>query len=79
MAWSRLGAARPGVSHRTPSATSHGHLALRCRLAYRRPPGDRLGGYFVRLNGLFQFKESARRGNLKADVVVDLRTTVRPA
>ena len=28
--------------------------------------------------GLFQFKESARRGNLKADVVVDLTTTVRP-
>jgi len=46
--------------------------------AYRRPPGDRLGSYYVRLNGLFQFRESARRGNLKADVVVDLRTTVRP-
>ena len=46
--------------------------------AYRRPPGDRQGGYFVRLNGLFQFKRSAQRGNLKADVVVDLTTTVRP-
>ena len=32
----------------------------------------------VRKDGLFQFRESARRGNLKADVVVDLRTTVRP-
>lgn len=46
--------------------------------AYRRPPGDRQGSYFVRLGGLFQFRESARRGNLKADVVVDLVTTVRP-
>ena len=46
--------------------------------AYRRPPGDRQGAYYVRLGGLFQFKESARRGNLKADVVVDLTTKVRP-
>lgn len=46
--------------------------------AYRRPPGDRQGAYYVRLGGLFQFKESARRGNLKADVVVDLTSTVRP-
>ena len=57
---------------------SWGHGTEAAIKAYRRPPGDRLGGYFVRLNGLFQFKESARRGNLKADVVVDLRTTVRP-
>ena len=46
--------------------------------AFRRPPGDRQGAYYVRLGGLFQFKESARRGNLKADVVVDLITSVRP-
>jgi hypothetical protein len=46
--------------------------------AYRRPPGDRQGAYYVRLGGLFQFKESSQRGNLKADVVVDLSTTVRP-
>ena len=46
--------------------------------AYRRPPGDRHGAYYVRLGGLFQFKESARRGNLKADVVVDLTTSIRP-
>ena len=57
---------------------SWGHGTEAAIKAYRRPPGDRLGGYFVRLNGLFQFKESARRGNLKADVVVDLTTTVRP-
>lgn len=57
---------------------SWGHGTEATIKAYRRPPGDRLGAYYVRLNGLFQFRESARRGNLKADVVVDLRTTVRP-
>jgi hypothetical protein len=41
--------------------------------AYRRPPGDRQGAYYVRLGGLFQFKVASQRGNLKADVVVDLR------
>jgi hypothetical protein len=46
--------------------------------AYRRPPGDRQGGYFVRLGGLFQYKEPSRRGELKADIVVDLVTTARP-
>ena len=46
--------------------------------AYRRPPGDRQGAYYVRLGGLFQFKVASQRGNLKADVVVDLLTTVRP-
>ncbi|MBL8616517.1 MAG: hypothetical protein JNM72_12985, partial [Deltaproteobacteria bacterium] len=46
--------------------------------AYRRPPGDRHGGYFVRLGGLFQYKEPSRRGELKADIVVDLVTTARP-
>ena len=46
--------------------------------AYRRPPGDRQGAYYVRLGGLFQFKAASQRGNLKADVVVDLVTTVRP-
>ena len=46
--------------------------------AYRRPPGDRQGAYYVRLGGLFQFKVASQRGNLKGDVVVDLVTTVRP-
>jgi hypothetical protein len=46
--------------------------------AYRRPPGDRQGAYYVRLGGLFQFKVASQRGNLKADVVVDLVTTIRP-
>ena len=46
--------------------------------AYRRPPGDRQGAYYVRLGGLFQFKTPSQRGNLKADVVVDLVTSVRP-
>ncbi len=47
--------------------------------AYRRPPGDRQGGYYVRLNGLAQFKLPASSGRLKADIVVDLHTTVRPS
>lgn len=46
--------------------------------AYRRPPGDNRGGYYVRLNGLYQFSTGNRRGNLKADVVIDLSTTIRP-
>ena len=46
--------------------------------AYRRAPGDRGGAYYVRLNGLFQFKHSSFRGGLKADVVIDLSTTARP-
>jgi hypothetical protein len=46
--------------------------------AYRRPPGDRQGAYYLRLGGLFQFKVPSQRGGLKADVVVDLVTTVRP-
>lgn len=46
--------------------------------AYRRPSGDRQGGYYIRLNGLFQFRKSNQRGNLKADVVVDLTTKIRP-
>ena len=46
--------------------------------AYRRPPGDRRGAYYLRLGGLFQFKTPSQRGNLKADVVVDLLTDVRP-
>ena len=46
--------------------------------AYRRPPGDRGGAYYVRLNGLFQFLVPSQRGGLKVDVVVDLRTAVRP-
>ena len=46
--------------------------------AYRRPPGDRGGAYYVRLNGLFQFKHPSFRGELKADVVLDLSTTARP-
>jgi hypothetical protein len=46
--------------------------------AYRRAPGDRGGAYYLRLGGLFQFKVPAQRNGLKADVVVDLVTTVRP-
>ncbi len=46
--------------------------------AYRRPPGDRGGAYYLRLNGLLQVALPAQRGGLKADVVVDLSTTVRP-
>jgi hypothetical protein len=46
--------------------------------AYRRPPGDRRGAYYIRLGGLFQFRLPARRTGLKADVVIDLTTTVRP-
>jgi hypothetical protein len=46
--------------------------------AYRRPPGDKGGAYYIRLNGLFQFRVSARRSGLKVDVVIDLATTVRP-
>ena len=46
--------------------------------AYRRAPGDRGGAYYLRLGGLFQVKAPAQRGGLKADVVVDLATTVRP-
>lgn len=45
--------------------------------AYRRPPGDRRGAFYVRVGGLFQFvKTSAVK--LPADVVVDLTTTLRP-
>jgi hypothetical protein len=46
--------------------------------AFRRAPGDRGGAYYLRLGGLFQVKAPAQRGGLKADVVVDLATTVRP-
>lgn len=46
--------------------------------AYRRPTGDRQGGYYIRLGGQYQFKQGNQRGNLKADVVIDLTTTVRP-
>lgn len=46
--------------------------------AYRRPPGDRGGAYYLRLNGLLQLVLPAQRGALKADVVIDLATTVRP-
>lgn len=44
--------------------------------AYRRM--DKLGAYYVRLGGLYQFKVPSQRGSLKADVVVDLDTSVRP-
>jgi len=46
--------------------------------AYRRAPGDRGGAYYVRLHGLFQYKAPAQRNGLKADVVLDIYTTVRP-
>lgn len=46
--------------------------------AYHRAPGDRRGAYYVRLGGLYQFKQPSYRGNLKTDVVIDLTTKVRP-
>ena len=46
--------------------------------AYRRAPGDRGGAYYLRLNGLLQVVLPAQRGGLKADVVIDLSTKVRP-
>ena len=46
--------------------------------AFRRAPGDRGGAYYLRLNGLLQVVIPAQRGNLKADVVIDLSTRVRP-
>ena len=57
---------------------SWGRGATAAVKAYRRPPGDRQGAYYVRLGGLFQFKVASQRGSLKADVVVDLLTSVRP-
>ena len=46
--------------------------------AYRRPPGDRRGAYYLRLGGLYQYSLPSQRRLLKADVVVDLATSVRP-
>ena len=46
--------------------------------AYRRPPGDRGGAYYLRLNGLLQVVLPSQRGGLKADVVIDLASRVRP-
>lgn len=46
--------------------------------AYRRPPGDKGGSYYVRLDGLHQFRVPASRGVLKVDVTVDLSVKVRP-
>lgn len=46
--------------------------------AYRRAPGDTQGAYYVRLGGLYQFTASQVRGQLKADIVIDLTTTLRP-
>lgn len=46
--------------------------------AYRRPPGDRGGGYYVRLGGLIQHRRAASSGRLKTDIVVDLFTSIRP-
>ena len=63
---------------RVPIAGSWGHGTSATIKAYRRPPGDRGGGYYVRLGGLFQYKRPAVRDALKADVVLDLVTAVRP-
>lgn len=46
--------------------------------AYRRPPGDKHGAYYVRIGGLFQFVRSSYRGGLKIDVVIDLTSSLRP-
>ena len=45
--------------------------------AYRRPPGERGGAFYIRIGGLFQFDRSSS-AQLPADVVVDLTTSVRP-
>jgi len=70
--FSRRGGSKVGVDG------SWGRGTTAAIKAYRRPPGDRQGAYYVRLGGLFQFKTPSQRGNLKADVVVDLVTSVRP-
>ncbi len=46
--------------------------------AHRRQPGDRGGAWYLRLNVLFPVKFPAQRGNLNADVVIDLTTAVLP-
>jgi hypothetical protein len=46
--------------------------------AYKRPPGDKGGAYYIRLDGLAQFRTPSSRGGLKVDIAVDLSTTVRP-
>ena len=46
--------------------------------AYRRGPGDKGGSYYVRLDGLAQFRVPSSRGGLKVDVAVDLSAKVRP-
>lgn len=45
--------------------------------AFRRPPGDRGGAFYLRLGGLFQFVRPSD-SKLPADIVVDLTTTKRP-
>lgn len=45
--------------------------------AYRRPPGQAGGAFYVRLGGLYQFAQPST-AKLPADVVVDLLTTTRP-
>ena len=45
--------------------------------AFRRPPGERGGAFYLRVGGLFQFEKSSS-AKLPADVVIDLTTTIRP-
>lgn len=45
---------------------------------YRRAPGDTGGAYYIRLGGLFQFRQASGSGKMKVDVVIDLTTTARP-
>ncbi len=63
---------------RVPAQAEWGAGTTATVKSYRRPVGDTRGGYYIRLGGLFQFKAPARKNKLKADVVIDLTTTVRP-
>lgn len=70
--FSRRGGARVAVGG------SWGRGTIATIKAYKRAPGDRGGGYYVRLGGLYQFKRPSQRGGLKADVVLDLSAGYRP-
>ncbi len=68
---------RRGGSRITLDATWGNGVAAGIK-AYRRPPGDKGGSYYVRLDGLAQFRVPSSRGGLKVDVAVDLSAKVRP-
>ena len=66
---------RGGTPISKAGAGGNGNTAV--SRAYRRPPGQAGGAFYVRLGGLFQFAQSST-AKLPADVVVDLLTTTRP-